>query len=102
MTQFRFRSSAIRWIAVIVVATLLTAIGMWGEQSALRSHTQTLANTLSLCLLAPGVLVEWFIATVSGSGGIHSIGDFDWLGAPVSWVFYFFVGALIFCVRWKE
>jgi Na+/alanine symporter len=102
MTQLRFSRSAIRWIAVIGVASLLTAAGAWGEYLALHSMRQTLGNSSVLLLLTPGYILAGILAALFASGGIHSIGEFTWLGVPVSWIFYFAVGALIFCVRRKD
>jgi Na+/alanine symporter len=89
MTQLRFSRSAIRWIAVIGVASLLTAAGAWGEYLALHSMRQTLGNSSVLLLLTPGYILAGILAALFASGGIHSIGEFTWLGVPVSWIFYF-------------
>jgi hypothetical protein len=102
MTQLSFTRSAIRWIGVFGVATLLTAVGVWGRNLALNTTRQTLASSSVLLLLTPGYIVQGSLAALFASGGGHSAAVFDWVAAPVSWIFYFVVGAAIFCVKWKE
>lgn len=102
MTELRFTRSALRWIGVLDLATFLTAVGVWGQNLARNATRQTLASSSVLLLLTPGYVAQGILAYLFASGGIHSAEEFDWVAAPVSLIFYFLVGARIFCVRRKE
>jgi hypothetical protein len=102
MTQLSLKRSATCWIAVICAPTLLTAAGLWAGHIASLNPAEPNTAFLQFCLLSPGYVLAELLAAFFLSGGIHSAGELFWLGAPVSWIFYFAVGALIFCVRRKD
>ncbi len=103
MTQLSLKRGLACWITVTAAATLLVVVGLWGQHIDPHSHGQGIVvKNAAFWLLGPGYFVAALLAALFLPGGGHSVGDLFWLGAPVSWIFYFVVGVLIFCVQWKE
>jgi hypothetical protein len=101
--KFSLKRNATCWILVATAATLMVAIGVLGEHIAPPVNGQSgILATVAFWLLGPGYLVAALLAALFLPGGGHSVGELFWVGAPVSWIFYFLIGTLIFCVQWNE
>ena len=90
------------WFRVIVVATILTGLGSFGEYSLLNAAWGAPPNIpalLTFWLLMPGVFVSIGVAWLLLPGGLHNPEPFMWLAAPAAWLFYFGIGALRIHVR---
>ena len=78
------------------LATVLVGAGMLSLYLEAKNIIPMSFSLFGSVLEFPGVVAAGLISTFFVSGGIHSIGEVDWLMPPVSWITYFVLFAWFF------